>query len=121
VLTEAKGGSKLAPPLDSFQFSWHADRRGIHLKQRANIDDFASFLSTQLQRPVLNETMLRGVFAIQLDFAPEELFARRSERGDLDPALPQALEQQLGLKIQSVKRTVEFLVVDCIDRTPVEN
>lgn len=37
------------------------------------------------------------------------------------PTVFRALEQQLGLKLQKDKRTVDFLVIDSADKVPTEN
>jgi uncharacterized protein (TIGR03435 family) len=121
VLAIASGGTKLRPPPEDWEYSWRGDKTGIHLRQRSNMKDFASYLSTQLNSPVLDETGLTGVFAVKLDFAPDSLLARPKSRDRLAPALPDALLQQLGLKLESRKRQVETLVIDHIEKAPTAN
>jgi uncharacterized protein (TIGR03435 family) len=117
VLTVGKGGSKLTAPQDDFAFSWRQDKRGIHLRQRMTMDDLGYYLSTQMEKPVVNETGVDGTFAIALDFAPLTL----QTRPDAVTPLPQALQEQLGLKLESGKRPVPVLVVDRMARVPTEN
>jgi uncharacterized protein (TIGR03435 family) len=69
----------------------------------------------------LDETGLTGVFAVKLDFAPDNLLARPKSRDDLAPALPEALLHQLGLKLETRKRQLETLVIDHIDKLPTAN
>jgi uncharacterized protein (TIGR03435 family) len=49
----------------------------------------------------------------------------RQEEGaaepDSFPALPHAIQEELGLKLDGKKGRVETLVVDHVDRTPIEN
>jgi uncharacterized protein (TIGR03435 family) len=45
----------------------------------------------------------------------------RGDSTDLEPTLPQALEEQLGLQLQSKKTNVEVLVVDSAAKVPSEN
>jgi len=83
--------------------------------------DFAAYLSTQLDRPVVDETGLDGVFAVKLDFAPDSLLARPEHRDDLAPSLPDALLQQLGLKLESRRRQIQTVVIDQIEKVPTAN
>jgi uncharacterized protein (TIGR03435 family) len=121
VLAVATGGTKLQPPPDAWDYNWRQDKTGIHIRQRSNMKEFASYLSTQLDGPVVDETRMDGVFAIKLDFAPNSLLIRPESRGDLAPALPNALLQQLGLKLESKKRQIETLVISQIDKAPTAN
>ena len=121
VLTVAPGGTKLKPPADDWDYGWQQDKTGIHLRQRTNMKDLASYLSTQLDRPVVDETRLDGVFAVKLDFAPNSLLIRSESRADLAPALPDALLQQLGLKLESTKRQIETLFIAQIEKVPTAN
>jgi len=86
-----------------------------------DMDGLADFLWTELDRPVLNQTGLVGGYDFQLDFEPE-----RHDAPDIAPAsgtkpsLFAALQDQLGLKLESRKMPVEMLIIDHIER-PSEN
>ena len=121
VLTVASGGTKLKPPEDVEDYSWRRDKTGIHLRQRTNLKDLASYLSTQLGGPVVDETGLAGLFAVKLDFAPDGWLIRSKSRGGPAPTLPDALLQQLGLKLETKKRQMQTLVVNQIDKVPTAN
>lgn len=81
-------------------------------------------LSQLLRRPVIDETGLAGEFDLDMLFAPD------SAAGALvgpppasvadAPALPTALQDDLGLKLDSRRGPVDVLVVDRIER-PTEN
>jgi len=58
VLTIASGGTKLKPPADDWDYGWQQDKTGIHRRQRSDMKDLASYLSTQLDRPVVDETRI---------------------------------------------------------------
>jgi uncharacterized protein (TIGR03435 family) len=78
--------------------------------------------------PVRDETGLKGLFDAELRFMPQPLRATSSSTGQSDTALPDpsgqpifaALQEQLGLKLESSKGPVEVLVIDHIER-PTEN
>jgi uncharacterized protein (TIGR03435 family) len=91
---------------------------GTAMIERGRLDAFArsmaalaNDLSNLLGRAVVDKTGLAGGFDIHLEFAPEE--------GLADSALPSiftALEEQLGLKLDSAKGPVEVLVVDHVEK-----
>ncbi|MDP9170278.1 MAG: TIGR03435 family protein [Acidobacteriota bacterium] len=77
-------------------------------------------------RPVSNETGLPGRFDFTLEWSPDETLKMRSPEDIADaaatgPSLFTAVQEQLGLKLESRKVKVEILVVDHMERTPTEN
>ena len=78
------------------------------------MDMLASSLSSSLRQRVLDQTGLTENYEIRLQWAPDG-----REPGDL-PSLPTAVQEQLGLKLQSARRPSNVLVVDRIER-PSEN
>ena len=74
---------------------------------------------------VIDKTGLTGMFDIQLKFArdPGPDAARGTEAGATEPAGPSlftALQEQLGLKLEQGKASVDILVIDHIER-PADN
>ena len=72
-------------------------------------------------RPIVDKTGLTGSYDFELDFARET--ARES---GADAAIPKAgfrdaVERQLGLRLESAKGQVDVLVVDRFNRTPTAN
>ena len=93
------------------------DHRSMHV--------FALLLSRQLRQPVLDLTGLSGFLRL-----PPRMGTRRSSgRGSAAPTadaapLPgiyQAVEEQLGLRLESKKTPIEVIVVDRADRVPTAN
>ncbi len=58
--------------------------------------------------PVIDRTGLMGIYSFDLTFSVTE--------GDGRPAISTALQEQLGLKLESIKAPIEVLVVDHIER-----
>ena len=98
----------------------------------------AEMLSGQLDLPVVDMTELKGNYDFTLYFAPEGLAGMRLPAGlppppvveppaanapeaQSSPNLFTALQEQLGLKLEQRKGPVELLVIDHLEKTPVEN
>lgn len=103
-------GMRLLPDRGRIQFRWQS---------MANL---AHFISTQVDRPVLDGTGLKAHYALMLSWYRDW---RASTISDSDPppgpTIFQAVQQQLGLKLQSSKRMIEMVVIDEIEKTPIEN
>jgi uncharacterized protein (TIGR03435 family) len=96
-----------------------------------SIDMLAHLLSRQLGRTVVDKTGLTGNYDYKLDFTPDNMTmpmpggaegGPRPEMGaeQEGPSLFTAVEEQLGLKLESTKGTVDVIVIDHIDQ-PSEN
>ena len=96
---------------------------------------FAFALERVVRRPVVDKTGLTGVFDIDMRFTPDSLddpFLPRTGGGpnagpagpvSADPSLPSlftALRDQLGLRLEGSRASVDVLVVDDV-RQPTEN
>lgn len=88
----------------------------------------ASFLGGELQRPVVDKTGLKGEYDFTLAYSREGLRVMRSPAGAAPddtpsggPTLFKAVQDQLGLKLESAKDPIDILVIDHIDKTPTDN
>jgi uncharacterized protein (TIGR03435 family) len=84
--------------------------------------DFATVLSRILDRPVIDKTGLDGAFDFILDYSRDD--GRPVHPSDLTneaPSIFTALQERLGLKLEAKKGSVEVLVIDHLEKTPVEN
>jgi uncharacterized protein (TIGR03435 family) len=99
----------------------------ILMSQASNLTEFASALRLVLDRPVIDRTVIPGMFNFRMQFAGSPGKASPPENspsvGALDPAGPSiftAIQEQIGLKLESTRGPAEFLVVDRVER-PTEN
>ena len=74
------------------------------------MDALAAILTRVLGRPVVNETGLTGGYRLDLDFAVDPAAAT-----DL-PSVFTALQEQLGLRLESRTVDVQKLVIDAAER-----
>jgi uncharacterized protein (TIGR03435 family) len=76
---------------------------------------FVTVLAAQLKRSVVNDTGLMGKFDLSLKYVRDD-----APEGPNGPTVFAALEDQLGLKLESRKGPVEVMVIDSAEK-PREN
>ena len=72
------------------------------------MDDLTYALSYTLELPVLDETAISGLY----DFAVN--YSRRDDDGL--PSLFSAIQQQIGLKLESRKGPMKMFIVDHVEK-----
>ncbi len=85
-----------------------------------SMDTFANFLSRRQDLPVIDMTGLKGFYNMTLDWIPEA----KQPNPDAPPAGPtvtEALQDQLGLKLENRKVPIDILIVDHVEKLPTEN
>ncbi|HEU0123064.1 MAG TPA: M56 family metallopeptidase [Bryobacteraceae bacterium] len=122
ALVIAKGGPKLKPAAAPERGPNHNMGRGRVTATSAPLDRLVFTLSQSLGRHVADETGLTGVYDFTLQWTPD---AGPNAGGpaaaeDSGPSLFAALQEQLGLKLESRKGPVPVLVIEKIQR-PSEN
>ena len=98
-----------------------ADRR-LRFNARP-LADLVSHLSRRVARPVVDRTGLEGPFDVRLEWtADARTSAPLTQRPGTDDGVSMftALQEQLGLKLQSERVEAEFFVIDRVER-PTEN
>jgi uncharacterized protein (TIGR03435 family) len=87
--------------------------------------EFIRVLSMVLGRSVIDKTGFTELFDVRLDFLPDETTAALpapppgAAGAPLDsnyPSILIAMQEQLGLRLESTKGPVEFVVIDHIER-----
>jgi len=100
------------------------------------MDGLAAQLSGGFDRPVIDQTGLKGKYDLRLRYDPSSMSGGRggpkdaldpapaggdSPSGDSPPGIFSALQEQLGLKLEARKGPVDLLVVDRVQKTPTAN
>jgi len=101
ALTVANGGPKLKPAAASTSASV---RIGSYTGARRT-SQLAQYLAGIVGRPVVDRTGLDGIFEMEITFAGD---VRDAER----PSLAAALQEQLGLRLDSTRGPVDTLVIE---------
>jgi uncharacterized protein (TIGR03435 family) len=92
-----------------------SDKRGAMRSSEETMPALAQVLSNQLRQPVRDATGLTGKYDINISWFPTV------SPDSPGPTIFQALQDQLGLKLESKKGMVEVLVIDHIENKPTEN
>lgn len=113
ALVQGKNGSKMrkvqvnpAPPKGPMI-------AGSIVTNGMSMQTLALLLSRFQREMVLDQTGLDGSFEIKLEWSPNQ--------NTDGPALPTALQEQLGLRLESHKGPVDVLVVDSAVQIPADN
>jgi uncharacterized protein (TIGR03435 family) len=114
AMTVAKGGSKLkavTTPGEQYGFRGGVGRnRGFAI----TMPMFARELARLIGRPVLDKTGLEGNYDYVLEWSAD------SDATSTGPSVFTALQEQLGLRLESMKAPTDTLVIDHIER-PSQN
>jgi len=80
----------------------------------------ADALNSRADRPVIDETGIKGQYDFDLSWTPDPDRPPGSAK-TLDPGLVRALREQAGLRLEPRKVPQEFMVIDHLEKTPTEN
>jgi uncharacterized protein (TIGR03435 family) len=149
------GGMKIGPDGCPETPPMAADRAGNFTMMTPNgecmiangqtMDGFAKELSNRFDRPVIDQTGLKGKYDLRLRYDPSSMPGGRGGPMSKDikddpgpgpvggdpanriapdgnpPSIFSALQQQLGLKLEGKKGPVGLLVIDHVEKTPTKN
>jgi uncharacterized protein (TIGR03435 family) len=79
--------------------------------RKMSMATLASILTFDLKRPVKDETGLPGEFAFTLEWSPG------LGEPDDQPSLFAAVQEQLGLRLESTKAPIEVFVIDHVEKS----
>lgn len=114
---------------------------GMHLvAEKMTLEQLAASVERFVDRPVVDQTGLKGNYKVSLDLSMADLMAAARgaginvpavgdqagapAAGPADPAGGTSIfksVEKMGLKLESRKSSVEFLVIDNLEKTPTED
>jgi uncharacterized protein (TIGR03435 family) len=115
-LVVAKDGPKVQAAKEDERTGVYGAGRGRMNFQHVPVSTLADNLALVLDRLVLDQTALAGYYTFKLEWTPDGVVNTDSNA----PSLFTALEEQLGLKLESARGPVEVLVIDSASK-PSEN
>jgi uncharacterized protein (TIGR03435 family) len=118
ALTVAKGGPKMTPNASDpngwmDQQNSAGNGRDVENLKNASMSDLALILQFRVDRPVVDQTGLKGRFDFKLQWTTDDA---QAPQADAPPGLFTAIQEQIGLKLEPVKAPAEVLVIDHVER-----
>jgi uncharacterized protein (TIGR03435 family) len=114
ALVVAKGGPKLHE--SAGPRTYHTGRQGLIEGHQWSMTELADSLTGFLAHPVADQTGLRALYDLKLEWNPQELAAPTE-----GPSLFTALQEQSGLRLEPIRAPLDFVVVDHAERVPTPN
>jgi uncharacterized protein (TIGR03435 family) len=126
ALVVGKGGPKFKESETQGEMVMQPGGRGKFsgMAQRLTMAQAVDMLSqAPLGRPVVDETGLKGRYDITIDVAAYLGNEAQMKEFQADPTqlIFAVIQEQLGLKLESKKTTVQMLIVDGAEKAPTEN
>ncbi len=118
ALTVSKSGSRMTPDT-SDPNGWldqqNGESNGRHVEnlKNASMADLATILQFHVDRPIVNQTGLKGRYDLKLQWTLDDA---KEAAPDAPPGLFTALQDQVGLKLERVKAPADVLVVTAVER-----
>jgi uncharacterized protein (TIGR03435 family) len=113
---------------------------GMHMEmEKMPMDGLVEFLSRMVDRPIVDETGLKAKYKVALDMSMAEMMAMARKAGAPVPAMAPGgsgpadaasdpgggsaftAVAQLGLKLETKKTALEYMIVDKLQKDPSEN
>ncbi len=116
-LVVARGGPKFQAGESESGITTNSAGTHSHVSAKVTMRSFAQFLSEEVDRPVLDKTGLAGSYDFTIGWAGDSTI----DTTETGPSIFKALEEQLGLKLETGKGPVEIILVDHAERKPVED
>jgi len=111
-LTVARNGRKFKLSMEQQSLGTRRGGRGEIEVQAHPFASFVYLLSRQLDRTLINKVDLSGLYDIKLQWNPELPVTGEPLSASDRPSVFTAVQEQLGLKLESSKGPVEVLVIE---------
>lgn len=127
VLQIGKNGVKFQESKTEGEVSIQPDQKRMSVSvQRAQMSQLVEGLSKVFLGPIIDQTGLTGRYDITINV--EKYMTEMNDRapggdprGDIMNLIVRGLQEELGLKLESRKTALDFLVIDRAEKVPVEN
>jgi len=133
-LTNTPQGLRTTTERSTFERVFNIGRPTYQLNaDRMTMTEFASLLTANVARPVFDKTKLTGLYQFQIELPRDAAYvgvvaplgiARTADGQPLnDPTGVSAVKavEQLGLRLEPRRISMDTIVVDSINKTPTEN
>jgi uncharacterized protein (TIGR03435 family) len=113
-----KSGSRMtvnASDPNGWMDQQNGDSDGQHVEalKNASMSELAQILQFHVDRPVVDQTGLKGRYDFKLQWTTDDA---RAPAPDAPPGLFTAIQEQIGLKLALEKAPADVLVIDAVER-----
>lgn len=116
ALANAAGGRGIPPAPDGRPRCGLSGRAGMIMAGGYPMSQLVRYLSPQVERVVIDRTGLTGGWDFDLTFTSPQLAPTDNSPIDATASLFTALQEQLGLKLEPTRASVEVFVIDRVER-----
>jgi len=122
VLLPGKGEAKVRPAAADEKPALSGNQQGTTFTAFP-ISRFTFMLTRRMDRPVLDQTGLKGIYTYTVDLSGLGFAGRPAERqeGDAGPSIFTTVQRDLGLRLEARKEPISILVIDSANKVPIEN
>jgi len=120
VLLPGKGLPKVKPPSSDTGPPLGGGPSGVFFHNQP-ISRFTFMLTRRMDRPVLDMTGLQGNYDFTIDLSGLGFAGRDPTEATNGPSIFTAVQNDLGLKLEARKQPIEILIIDSVNKVPLEN
>jgi uncharacterized protein (TIGR03435 family) len=85
------------------------------------VSRFTFMLTRRLDRPVLDQTGLKGTYDFTIDLSGLGFGGNPPPAASTGPSVFTAVQNDLGLKLEARKQSIDILVIDSVQKIPLQN
>ena len=120
VLLPGKGPAKVNPASPDGEATLGGSGTAVIFHNQP-ISRFAFMLTRRMDRPVLDKTGLTGVYDYSIDLSGLGFNGQPPQNPNAGPSVFTAVQDDLNLRLEAQRAPIDVLVVDQVDRIPIEN
>ena len=120
VLMPGKKASKLKEAAPDGQPTISGSPTGTTFHNQP-VSRFTFMLTRRLDRPVLDLTGLKGTYDFTIDLSGLGFGGNPPPPESTGPSVFAAVQDDLGLKLEARKQPIDILVIDSVEKIPVQN
>jgi uncharacterized protein (TIGR03435 family) len=120
LLLPGKGPAKVKPASADGDATLGGSANGVFFHNQP-ISRFTFMLTRRMDRPVLDKTGLTGVFDYTIDLSGLGFNGQPPQDPTAGPSIFTAVQDNLGLRLEAQRAPIDVLVIDQVDRIPIEN
>ena len=120
-----ESGKLKAPGIVAFYRAMPGGPVATLMAKAQSTSKIANQIEAELGEPVVDKTGLTGKYDFEFEYTPRSLRDRAAGGASLTPTngidLVSAIEDNLGLRLQKGKASLDHVIIDKIERVPTEN